>query len=275
MSTSQANSISSNAVAGWIPAREAFEKEEQYARKALALDDSLPEAHNSMAAFYFFSGWDWHKAEAESLRAIELNPNYAEARHIHSYILLVMNREEEAVQEQKRSSELDPFGRPEALGGAYLHARQYDAAINDLRVHAEIQPQDVFVQFFLFEAYWFKGMKKEAIQSLQQLFVAEGDRDHGVVHRHGVHHASGCVPHGRGRGVRCHPAGRADHRHGDDRLFHHHHFADTQHARAALGHLVAEAGGDDGDLDLVFHLLVEYGAEDDVGVLMRGRLNER
>jgi TolB-like protein/DNA-binding winged helix-turn-helix (wHTH) protein len=170
------DSYAANAVAGWIPAREAFEKEEQYARKALALDDSLPEAHNSMAAFYFFSGWDWHKAEAESLRAIELNPNYAEARHIHSYILLVMNREEEAVQEQKRSSELDPFGRPEALGGAYLHARQYDAAINDLRVHAEIQPQDVFVQFFLFEAYWFKGMKKEAIQSLQQLFVAEGDK---------------------------------------------------------------------------------------------------
>jgi TolB-like protein/DNA-binding winged helix-turn-helix (wHTH) protein len=170
------DSYGASAVDGRIPAREAFEKEEQYARKALALDDSLPEAHNSMAAFYFFSAWDWHKAEAESLRAIELNPNYAEARHIHSYILSVMNREEEAVQEQKRSSELDPFGRPEALGRAYLHARQYGAAINDLRVHAEIQPQHVFIQFFLFEAYWFKGMKKEAAQHMEQMFVAEGDQ---------------------------------------------------------------------------------------------------
>jgi tetratricopeptide (TPR) repeat protein len=170
------DSYGASAVEGRIPAREAFEKEEQYARKALALDDSLPEAHNSMAAFYLFSAWDWHKAEAESLRAIELNPNYAEARHIHSYILSVMNREEEAVQEQKRSSELDPFGRPEALGRAYLHARQYGAAINDLRVHAEIQPQHVFIQFFLFEAYWFKGMKKEAAQHMEQMFVAEGDQ---------------------------------------------------------------------------------------------------
>ena len=170
------DSYGASAVEGRTPAREAFEKEEQYARKALALDDSLPEAHNSMAAFYFFSAWDWNKAEAESLRAIELNPNYAEARHIHSYILSVINREEEAVQEQKRSSELDPFGRPEALGRAYLHARQYDAAINDLRVHAEIQPKHAFVQFFLFEAYWFKGMKKEAAKHLEQMFAAEGDQ---------------------------------------------------------------------------------------------------
>jgi TolB-like protein/DNA-binding winged helix-turn-helix (wHTH) protein len=178
------DSYGASAVEGRIPAREAFEKEEQYARKALALDDSLPEAHNSMATFYFFSAWDWHKAEAESLRAIELNPNYAEARHIHSYILSVKNRDEEAVQEQKRSSELDPFGRPEALGRAYLHARQYDAAINDLRVHAEIQPQHAFIQFFLFEAYWFKGMKKEAAQHMEQMFVAEGDqRFAAAVHR--------------------------------------------------------------------------------------------
>ena len=129
-----------------------------------------------MAVFYLFSGWDWPKAEAESRRAIELNPNYADARHIHSYILSVMNREDEAVQEQKRASELDPFGRPQALGRAYLQARRYDAAIDELRVRAEIQPQHVFIQFFLFEAYWFKGMKKEAVHSLQQLFVAEGDK---------------------------------------------------------------------------------------------------
>jgi TolB-like protein/DNA-binding winged helix-turn-helix (wHTH) protein len=170
------DSYGASAVEALTPAREAFEKEERYARKALALDDSLPEAHNSMAAVYFFSVWDWHKAEAESLRAIELNPNYAEAHHIHSYILSVMNRDEEAVQEQKRANELDPFARPEALGRAYIHARQYDAAINDLRVHAEIQPKESLVRFFLFETYWFKGMKKEAAQQMEQMFTAEGDR---------------------------------------------------------------------------------------------------
>ncbi len=163
------------AVGGEIPVREAFAMEEQYARKALALDDSLPEAHNSMAAFYFFGAWDWHKAEAESLRAIELNPNYAEARHIHSHILSVMNRDEEAVQEQKRSNDLDPFARPDELGIAYLHARLYEAATNELRVRAEIQPQNAYIQFFLFESYWFRGMKKEAAQHLNLMFAATGD----------------------------------------------------------------------------------------------------
>jgi len=46
-------------------------------------------------------------------------------------------------------------------------------------------------------------------------------------------------------------------------------------ARAPLGHLVAEAGGDDGDLDLVAHALVKNGAEDNVGVFMSRTLNER
>jgi TolB-like protein/DNA-binding winged helix-turn-helix (wHTH) protein len=170
------DSYGARAVEGQIPSREAFAKEEQYARKALGLDNSLAEAHNSLAAFYFFNAWDCHKAEAESLRAIELNPNYAEARHIHSHILLVMNREEEAIQEQKRSSELDPFARPGALGKTYFYARQYDASIKELSVRAEIQPQDIALQLLLFEAYWFKGMEKEADQHLEQTFAAEGDK---------------------------------------------------------------------------------------------------
>jgi tetratricopeptide (TPR) repeat protein len=84
-----------------------------------------------MAAFYFFNAWDWHKAEAESQRAIELNPNNAEARHILSHILSVMNRDDEAVQEAKQSDEIDPSGRPTLLGLALLQARQYDAAIGE------------------------------------------------------------------------------------------------------------------------------------------------
>jgi predicted Zn-dependent protease len=129
-----------------------------------------------MAAFYFFNRWDWQKAEAESLRAIELDPNYAEAHHIHSYILSTMNRDDESVQEQKRSTELDPFARPEALGTAYLRARQYDAAIDELRVRAEIQRQDPYIHFLLFDAYWLKGMKREAAQHAEQIFLLGGNK---------------------------------------------------------------------------------------------------
>jgi TolB-like protein/DNA-binding winged helix-turn-helix (wHTH) protein len=165
-----------SAVEGEIPPQEAFAKAEAAARKALELDDSLPEAHNSMAAFYLFNAWDWHRAESESARAVELNPNYAEGRHLHSYTLYALNRDDEALQEQKRATEIDPFARPWALGGAYIHLRQYDAAINELGARAEIQPQDPSVQFFLSEAYRFKGMKNEAALHAEQSFLASGDK---------------------------------------------------------------------------------------------------
>jgi TolB-like protein/DNA-binding winged helix-turn-helix (wHTH) protein len=173
-----------SAVEGEIPPQEAFAKAEAAARKALELDDSLPEAHNSLAAFYLFNAWDWHRAESESARAVELNPNYAEGRHIHSYTLYALNRDDEALQEQKRATEIDPFARPWALGGAYIHLRQYDAAINELGARAEIQPQDPTVQFFLSEAYRFKGIKNEAALHAEQSFLAAGDNKSAAAVRH-------------------------------------------------------------------------------------------
>jgi TolB-like protein/DNA-binding winged helix-turn-helix (wHTH) protein len=173
--TGLGDSYAASAVGGEIPPQEAFAKAEASARKALALDDSLPEAHNSIAAFYLFNAWDWHRAESESARAVELNPNYAEGRHLHSYTLYALNRDDEALQEQKRATEIDPFARPWALGDAYVHHRQYDAAINELRARAEVQPQDPWVQFCLSDVYRFKGMKNEAALHAKQSFLAWGD----------------------------------------------------------------------------------------------------
>ena len=172
------------AAGGEMPPREAFAEAWKYARKAVELDDSLPEGHNSLAAFYLFNGWDWPRAEAESLRAIQLNPNHAHGRHIHSYILLVTNRDGEALQEQKRADELDPFERPWALGRTYMWLRQIDAAINELRARAEVQPQEDGVQLWLSRAYWLKGMNKEAVQHLEQAAVAGGDTRSAEAIRH-------------------------------------------------------------------------------------------
>src|SRR5207253_8179042 len=56
---------------------------EEAARKAVALDDSLAEAHLSLAATYLFFRWDWAAAERESARTLELNPNFAQGHHLH------------------------------------------------------------------------------------------------------------------------------------------------------------------------------------------------
>jgi tetratricopeptide (TPR) repeat protein len=172
-----ADAYTVRAVAGISPPDEVTGKAEAAARKAVELDDSLPEAHNAIAAVYFFLGWDWKRADGESMRAIELSPNYAEARHLRSYILATMNRTDEALQEQRRSTELDPFARPWALGLVLIHMRQYDAAVNDLRLRAEAQPSDVLVHLTLSEAYRFKGMAKESAHELEERYVMEGDNN--------------------------------------------------------------------------------------------------
>jgi TolB-like protein/DNA-binding winged helix-turn-helix (wHTH) protein len=137
------------------------------ARRAVELDDSLPEGHNTLAALYLFDKWDWPRSEEESRRAIELNPNYAHGHHVHSYALLIMNRDDEALQEQKRADEIDPFERPWALGRTYIYLREYDAAINNLHACVEVQPQEDSFHLFLSEAYWLKGMWKESEQELE------------------------------------------------------------------------------------------------------------
>lgn len=165
---------SASATNDFTPPQPAFAESEKAARKALELDDSLPETHNSMAAVYFFGHWDWARAEAESLRSIELGPNYSEAHRLRFFILSAQNRDQEALQEEKRSLEIDPFSRPFALGRAYIYMRQYDAAINDLRARADVQPQNSGIELELWEAYRDKGMEKEAAQHEEKAYLLWG-----------------------------------------------------------------------------------------------------
>jgi TolB-like protein/DNA-binding winged helix-turn-helix (wHTH) protein len=157
-----------------VPARQVRAKALEAARKAVELDDSLPEAHNSMAGVSLYFARDLPRAESESRRAIELNPSYAEGHFLRHDILAAMNRFAEAVQEAKRSVELDPFARPWALGEAYLEARQFDAALTELRWRAQALPNDSSIRFYLSIAYWFKGMWKESQQELEKAFELSG-----------------------------------------------------------------------------------------------------
>jgi TolB-like protein/DNA-binding winged helix-turn-helix (wHTH) protein/tetratricopeptide (TPR) repeat protein len=173
-----------HAVEGVVPPQEARQNWEADARKAVELDDSLADAHNSMAAWYFFSAWDWKRAEAESLRSIALNPNYAEAYHLYSYILTATNRPAEALRIQKLGMEADPFARPWALGLAYYYLRQFDGAINELRVREEAEPSDVTTHGILSDAYRLSGSEKNAADELEQMYLLEGDKESAAAVRH-------------------------------------------------------------------------------------------
>ena len=100
------------------------------ARKALALDDSLAEAHTSLAAVGVLN-WNWDEAEREFRRALQLNPNDAQTHHWYGNLFLeAKGRRGEAVAELQRALDLDPLSLAIStdLGYAYMLDGQYDAA---------------------------------------------------------------------------------------------------------------------------------------------------
>lgn len=162
-----ADSYTLRAVDGEVPPQTVMGKAEEAARKAIDLDGSFSDAHKARAALYLFNTWEWQSAEAESRRALELDPNNAEAHHLYSYVLFVTQRPEEALQEQKRATSLDYSLRPWALGRCYIHLRRFDDAIKELRPLAESQSNNSWVRYQLSQAYWLKGMYKESEQELE------------------------------------------------------------------------------------------------------------
>ena len=162
-----ADYYTAQAAEGNLRSAAALAQAEPAARRALALDDASAEAHHSMAAVHYFLRWNWESAEQELNRALELRPQASEAHHLHAYLLQTLQRTDASVQEDRLSMELDPFARPWALGYAFLRARQYDAALIELRARSEAQPADCVVHSMLSNVYFYKGMAKEYLQEMK------------------------------------------------------------------------------------------------------------
>lgn len=98
-------------VFGAVPesAEVAYPQARAAALKALQLDNSLAEAHAALAQIKFVSDWDWKGAEAEFQRAIDLDPNWTEARHMYSHYLLAMDRIADSEQQARRMVQIDPL----------------------------------------------------------------------------------------------------------------------------------------------------------------------
>jgi eukaryotic-like serine/threonine-protein kinase len=105
-----------------------FGRAKEYALKALALDESLAEAHASLAWTLFIYDWEWESAAREFRRAIELDPRYATAHQWYAFMLASQQRLDEALVIAHTAQELDPASVSirRALGYVYLYARRYD-----------------------------------------------------------------------------------------------------------------------------------------------------
>lgn len=118
-----------------VPVDEGFMQAKKYALKAIELDDSLAEAHASLAWCRFAYDWDWASAGQEFRRAIELDPRYATAHQWYAFLLCALGATGESLVEGHTAIELDPgsVSARRSLGWAYLYARRYEQA----RYHLE------------------------------------------------------------------------------------------------------------------------------------------
>ena len=148
-----------------LPAKEAAEK-------AVQLDPTLAEGHNSLAYTKLLYDWDWRGSEAEFKRALELNPGYANAHHWYAHLLLASGRQDEALAESQRALNLDQLSpiMNVHLGWHYAYSRQYDRALNSLRtaLDLELEPNYSLANWYLGWVLEQQGKYPEALQALSK-----------------------------------------------------------------------------------------------------------
>ena len=155
---------------------EAMPKAKSAALKALEVDDSLSEAHASLAFVELYYEWDWAGAEKSFRRAIELNPNYAPAYQWYSHLLMSGGRTSDAISAAKRAAEIDPLSLPAVLnvGWQYHWAREYDSAVDQLRRVLQINPNFEQAHWALGLAYVGQAKMEEAVAELQKAIALSG-----------------------------------------------------------------------------------------------------
>jgi serine/threonine-protein kinase len=140
------------------------------AEKALQLDDTLAEAHTSLANV-FFRYLELGKSVSEFERSIQLNPNYPTAHQWYGRLtLLALGQFDHALVEAKRAVELDPVSPigPTDVATVYLTERRYDEAIAKLRNTLAMEPDFYWAHRQLGMALELKGSPNEAIVEYQR-----------------------------------------------------------------------------------------------------------
>jgi TolB-like protein/tetratricopeptide (TPR) repeat protein len=183
----------------WLPGytagapRDCYPKAKAAATKALQLDDTLAEAHTTLALAIWLYDFDASQAIMEFQRAIELNQNYAIAHQQYgNNTLSALGRFDDAIGEGKRAVELDPLSLVinTDMGSDYYYARRYDEAIAQLHKTLEMDPGFYIAHLVLGQVLDAKGDRDAAIVECQKARALNDDPSvHGVLAR--VHGLSG------------------------------------------------------------------------------------
>ena len=159
------------AASGSVPPKEGFPRARAAALKAIELDESSPHAHLALAAVKTYFDWDWAGGDREFRRALELNPNFVEARFHYGWVHHLFGRNQEAMAELKKAVELDPLTAEYTanVGWLYWNFGQSDEAIAWARKALELDAKSIDAHFVLSGAYCGKKMYEEALAADRKL----------------------------------------------------------------------------------------------------------
>jgi TolB-like protein/DNA-binding winged helix-turn-helix (wHTH) protein/Flp pilus assembly protein TadD len=161
---------------GVMTPKEALPAAKAAAIKALALDNTLGEAHTSLGFVLSGFDWDWPSADKEFRQAIDLNPGYATAHHWYAWHLSLMDRHTEAIAEITKARALDPLSLiiNADLAEILLIAHFYDESVRQSRKTIDIDPSFAFAHNQLAEAYLQQHLRDQAIGEFQKAVQLSG-----------------------------------------------------------------------------------------------------
>jgi TolB-like protein/DNA-binding winged helix-turn-helix (wHTH) protein len=161
---------------GVLTPRDAFPRAKAAAAKALELDDSLADAHTSLAFALDLYSWDWKAAEKEYKLAIKLNPGYATAHHWYAWHLMVMGQKNAGIIELRKAESVDPLSLiiSADLADALCINHQYDEAVAQSEKTLKMDANFAIGHYELGQALAQKQMYDEAIVEFHRAIELSG-----------------------------------------------------------------------------------------------------
>lgn len=158
----------------------------EYAQEALSLDKNNAEVHATLGGILCFRDWNWEASEKEFKLAIKLNPNYATAYQWYAELLDILGRNKEARKQIEMALKLNPNSYVIQATSAmlYIKAGNFEKALIDANSAKEIDKNNGWAYWIIFESYWNQGEDDKAIAEMLEwwnlepnLEMAKGSRE--------------------------------------------------------------------------------------------------
>lgn len=177
-----AMAYSYNVAAGWtyLSPSEAYPRAKAAAEKALAIDNTLADAHVANAEVLHEYDWDWAGAEKEYLQALALNPSSAVAHKLHAEYLTHAGQYQQALVEIRVAQQLDPASilTNSFVCFVYMHAREFDKAIKECKKDIDLDPRFMPAHDWIAYSYLFTGHYGEAAAEFRRALELSGNANY-------------------------------------------------------------------------------------------------